>query len=1130
MDALSLLEVKPAPQKKQDVHVKVKSVLPDPIKEEPKTVAPDVVLEIRKQVDTRPDVKVVDKRSDMPAFDRNAFKRRIKGVVRVKSDVFADPVVDPVVDAVPKPPAPSEDLEKRPDDSVILPPLSTEGAPAPKKRGRKKKGKIKLDVVKSVPLSDIEVKSMMLGDTIVKERVGKTTTEIIKYPRYYLENRQLFLQSIPMMFEDYRRSIIDEKASDVSCDATFGSFTLLTHQKIIRDYLSVYSPYRGLLLYHGLGSGKTCSSIAIAEGLKTTKEIIVMTPASLRMNYLKELKFCGDFIYKKKQFWEFVRVDKDSKEAKALSQILNIEIEYINRNKPSLGSGAWMVNVQKEPNYDSLTTTDRKSLDEQIDLMINAKYSFINYNGIRSEHLRRLKKEKGPNPFSNKVVIVDEAHNFVSRIVNKLKGRESLSTELYRLLKEAEDCKIVFLTGTPIINYPNEIAVLFNILRGNIKEIHIPVLVSSSKKMAESDVQTLLYNELKTVDTVKYNVDRKEVVITRNPFGFVRFTDTSKRKTKLVGGVKRDKRSGNISTESFIKKACDILTANGLKANHKGVTVASYTSLPDKLDTFRAHFITEDGRMKNKNKFKRRIVGLTSYFRSAQESLMPAYDSVKNFHELSIEMSDYQLGVYEEARVSERKLEKSSKKKRGPAKGKDIYEDSVSTYRIFSRAFCNFVFPDKIGRPYPNKSMDIEDSLTTLDEDSLDNISVTQRLENIDGRFTADQETELSRMQDKTTDTTYDERINTALTQLSEGAAEYLSPEGLAIYSPKFLTMLTNLTNPDYIGNHLIYSQFRTIEGIGVLRLVLLANGFAEFKLQNSSDGWSIVKNPEDAGKPRFVLYTGTETIEEKEIIRNVFNNNWHDIPTNIREEIEKENPNNNLGEIIKVFMITAAGAEGIDLKNVRFVHLTEPYWHPVRLQQVIGRARRICSHERLPKELRTIDVFLYLMTFSPRQIAEKCSVELKTNDLSKEKSMTPLTSDEALNEISNRKQDINKQLLHSIKEAAIDCSIYTSGGDNPEELECLTFTTESPESLTFKPSLGEDDSDVVAEMNVKEVELKAVKIRINGTSYAFVKETGQLYDYDSYVRVLKEKKGKPLLIGTLETDPLTKRQKIKKL
>ena len=70
-------------------------------------------------------------------------------------------------------------------------------------------------------------------------------------------------------------------------------------------------------------------------------------------------------------------------------------------------------------------------------------------------------------------------------------------------------------------------------------------------------------------------------------------------------------------------------------------------------------------------------------------------------------------------------------------------------------------------------------------------------------------------------------------------------------------------------------------------------------------------------------------------------------------------------GDIIKIFMITAAGAEGIDLKNVRFVHLIEPYWHPVRLEQVIGRARRICSHDQLPEKLRTVDVYLYLMTFT---------------------------------------------------------------------------------------------------------------------------------------------------------------------
>ena len=88
-----------------------------------------------------------------------------------------------------------------------------------------------------------------------------------------------------------------------------------------------------------------------------------------------------------------------------------------------------------------------------------------------------------------------------------------------------------------------------------------------------------------------------------------------------------------------------------------------------------------------------------------------------------------------------------------------------------------------------------------------------------------------------------------------------------------------------------------------------------------------------------FALYTGTETAEEKEIIRNVFNGAWNYLPVSLAKELESISSNNLYGEIIKVLMITASGAEGISLKNVRYVHITEPYWHPVRMQQVIGRA-----------------------------------------------------------------------------------------------------------------------------------------------------------------------------------------------
>ena len=56
---------------------------------------------------------------------------------------------------------------------------------------------------------------------------------------------------------------------------------------------------------------------------------------------------------------------------------------------------------------------------------------------------------------------------------------ESLSQRLYEYLMMAENCRIVLLTGTPIINYPNEIGILFNILRGYIKTFTVPVNVKS---------------------------------------------------------------------------------------------------------------------------------------------------------------------------------------------------------------------------------------------------------------------------------------------------------------------------------------------------------------------------------------------------------------------------------------------------------------------------------------------------------------------------------------------------------------------------------------------------------------------------------------------------------------------------
>ena len=101
------------------------------------------------------------------------------------------------------------------------------------------------------------------------------------------------------------------------------------------------------------------------------------------------------------------------------------------------------------------------------------------------------------NIFDNSVVIIDEAHNLISRIVNKINRMSKfsekkrgpqmeiythLALQLYEFLLRAENCRVILLTGTPIINYPNEIGILFNILRGYIKTWHLPIINKEEKR------------------------------------------------------------------------------------------------------------------------------------------------------------------------------------------------------------------------------------------------------------------------------------------------------------------------------------------------------------------------------------------------------------------------------------------------------------------------------------------------------------------------------------------------------------------------------------------------------------------------------------------------------------------------
>ena len=123
----------------------------------------------------------------------------------------------------------------------------------------------------------------------------------------------------------------------------------------------------------------------------------------------------------------------------------------------------------------------------------------------------------------------------------------------------------------------------------------------------------------------------------------------------------------------------------------------------------------------------------------------------------------------------------------------------------------------------------------------------------------------------------------------------------------------------------LIYSQFRGDAGLEAVELILQSNGYSRF-------------NPDEGIKDkrlRYTFITGQESDKERKTNKEAFN-------------LEE----NKYGEYIQLMLISESGADGYFFDLCKTVHILEPYWNFVRIDQVFGRAIRLKSHDSLePKE-----------------------------------------------------------------------------------------------------------------------------------------------------------------------------------
>jgi len=827
---------------------------------------------------------------------------------------------------------------------------------------------------KSFDFNVIKLKYITIGEEVDKrKRLVLSCTNKVPPPsptEYYLNNRKYFVKFVRQMLKDYAPNTVTT-CEDLLDDKNVSA---LPHQLLVQRYINEETPYRGLLLYHGLGSGKTCSSILITEGLKHYKDIVVMTPASLETNFLQELKKCGDVLYKVQQRWEW---DPAPSEEELQVRCLTRN-DLVSRNKRK---GLW-VTLLGEPNFSEMSESDQISVVKQIDKMIRNKYNLIHYNGIDSGNFSKKITPGGINIFSNKVVVIDEAHNFVSRIVNKLKKKDHPSYLMYELLMKAENCKIILLTGTPIINYTYETSILFNLIRGYIDAWDCVVSGVSEAEIKQNFVD---------VDCIIKKQNR--IIVTQTPYRFMRKENNAVRYTQL-------------DSTTFESRLIEFMKQRG-----GTVSKTQHTALPTDPEEFRSMFVKED-KLINQRLLSSRISGLVSYFPDLT-GLMPTLKP-PILHEIT--MSKQQYDEYKLVRAVERDRDKKTKGKTD--------EDVASTYRIATRMLCNTTYPTDVRALRPGKVIEKEVELEDAQEVS------SEELNSLTGFYKAIDASDYTR--------------------------------NIEEYSPKYKELLTTIMSN--AGLQLLYSQFLTIEGIMLFTKVLDAKGYAEFKLKRVGGEWVVNISEEAYTKPLYVTYIGTKTPEEKELIRNIFNKKWEGVPEKLKVVVEKM--------LFNLFIITAAGAEGISLKNVQLVHIMEPYWNQVRLDQVIGRARRICSHNSLPKINQTVEVHMYIMKFPELDISTANFPEILKKDV---EDGFPRTTDEYMYRLAQRKSGINTSLLECIRDASIDCFLYN---------KCVGLDTDDTEVLMYHPNIMDDETEEHRELN--ETTITKSFLKYKGAPFAY--------------------------------------------
>lgn len=772
-------------------------------------------------------------------------------------------------------------------------------------------------------------------------------------------------------------------------------FELQPHQAFVKNFMSAQTPYSSLLLFHGLGSGKTCSAIGVCEEYRDfmrqtgfNKRIIIVASENVQNNFKLQL-FDERKLRQINGVWTMKGCigNKLLKEMNPMNmpmtkeKIISHAKTLINSYYVFMGYIQFANYIIKTMNYEEEIKRQRKERGKVgkrgrdnprektvIQLLKDQKIQ------INDRIIRRVRHE-----FDNRLLVIDEIHN-----IRKTEDNENkkVAIQLEYLVKITERMRLLFLSATPMYNNYREIIWLLNIMNMNDRRGRIEVrdVYDAHGNFKEGGEELFIRKATGYVSFVRgenpytfpYRIYPNEFAPTRT-FPHIEYPSYQMNLRK----IKHEDKKRILSLYLTAMKTCD----------HCGKCQnCAYKYIIHNLRHKRFTITTKHGEVRDMPRFENMESFGYNLLQTPLEALIISYP-VDGLREVLMKLPE---DAYKEEFaprfdevdeiVEEREMDEAmgDEKEEGDENREDRENDNDNEIGTVSSHLSErktagedddseeFIMTVKgKGGARKKAKKDDEQGLNASAIDETDKTLLSIDPHQLTGKIGLERMMQFLDSHSPPVKGEFEYKK-----QVLSKYGRIFSREHIPQYSAKIGSILNAIydAEKDTVseGVILIYSQYID-SGLIPMALALEEMGFTRFGKQGSTAKSLFKTRPTEVVDVR-TMKPATDRSALKPARYALITGDSRLSPDNEYEVNGSTDEDNRDGHKVKVLLISKAGSEGIDFKYIRQVHILEPWYNMNRCEQIIGRAVRHLSHKLLPFEKRNVMIYMHATLLGNRE------------------------------------------------------------------------------------------------------------------------------------------------------------------